>query len=424
MNVLLISANTETINMPTLPAGLGLVAAAAQNAGHRVLFLDLMAETDPESSLDAAITENRPDVIGISIRNVDDQASESPRFLLEPARSVVARCRALSNAPVILGGAGYSIFPESALDYLGADMGIQGEGEASFVTLLETLESNGNPSDVPGLYLRGKGCRTPRTFAPCLDDWPFPDPAIFNPSRFSDPSCYLPFQTRRGCPMTCSYCSTAQIEGTRIRMRGIDAVVAELRRYRENGIQRFFFVDNTFNLPADYARTLCEQIADSGLDISWRAIVYPGPTDPALVHAMARAGCTEVSLGFESGSPPILSAIGKRFTPEDVRRTSQILGDSGIFRMGFLLLGGPAETRDTVLESLHFADSLNLESMKLTSGIRIYPQTRLADIARTEGLIDPADDLLHPRFYIRPGMEEWLRKTVAEWCADRPSWRA
>jgi radical SAM superfamily enzyme YgiQ (UPF0313 family) len=207
-------------------------------------------------------------------------------------------------------------------------------------------------------------------------------------------------------------------------MRTIDAVVAELKRYRENGIQRFFFVDNTFNLPADYARKLCEGIADARIDISWRAIFYPGPTDPALVHAMARAGCTEVSLGFESGSTPILSALGKRFTAEDVRRTSQILGDSGIFRMGFLLLGGPDETRDTVLESLHFAESLNLEAMKLTSGIRIYPHTRLADMARAEGMIDPTDNLLHPRFYIRHGMEAWLRKTVAEWCADRPSWRA
>ena len=173
MNVLFISANTETINMPILPIGLGLVAAAAQKAGHQVRFLDLMLEDAPEAALSSAIAENRPEVIGISIRNVDNQVSTGSRFLLDAARSVVAQCKDLSHAPVILGGAGYSMFPESALEFLGADMGIQGEGEASFVTLLETLAANGDPSGVPGLYIRGKGCRTPRTFITHLDDLPF-----------------------------------------------------------------------------------------------------------------------------------------------------------------------------------------------------------------------------------------------------------
>lgn len=91
--------------------------------------------------------------------------------------------------------------------------------------------------------------------------------------------------------------------------------------------------------------------------------------------------------------------------------------------MGFLLLGGPDETRESVLESLRFVDSLKLEAVKLTVGIRVYPYTRLAEQARREGLVEGGDDLLQPRFYLRPGLEQWLRQTVAEWCADRPHWR-
>lgn len=139
---------------------------------------------------------------------------------------------------------------------------------------------------------------------------------------------------------------------------------------------------------------------------------------------MAQAGCTEVSLGFESGHPQVLNWIGKHFDPEDVRRTSQMLGDAGIRRMGFLLLGGPKETKETAMESLRFAESLNLEAMKVTVGIRIYPYTRLADEARADGMIGSADDLLRPRFYIRRGLERWLRETVDDWTANRPTWRA
>ncbi len=424
MNVLLISANTETINMPTLPMGLGLVAAATQRAGHQVRFLDLMTEAEPETALAEAIVSAAPEVIGISIRNVDDQVSAGPRFLLEKARSVVTSCKKHTSAPVVVGGAGYSMFPESALAFLGADIGIQGEGEGAFVDMLDRIRTGADIADVPGLYRRGQGCRTPRAYHLQLDDWPFPDPSIFNASRLENSSSYLPFQTRRGCPLHCSYCATAAIEGSRIRMRSVDSVITELIRWQAAGYRRIYFVDNTFNLPPGYAGDLCRGIASAGLDITWRAIFYPGRTEEALIKAMARAGCTEVSMGFESGNELVLAGMGKRFTAADVRTSARMLDNAGIARMGFLLLGGPDETWESVIESLNFIDSLGLEAVKLTVGIRIYPYTRLAEIAKYQGIVGADDDLLHPRFYIKPGLEDRLRETVALWTADRPSWSA
>ena len=181
-------------------------------------------------------------------------------------------------------------------------------------------------------------------------------------------------------------------------------------------------MDNTFNLPEHYAQALCEQITAAGLDIRWRAILYPGQVSEKLVRAMARSGCRDVALGFESGFQPILDALNKRFSLDDIRRASRLLADHGIARMGFLLLGGPGETRETVLQSLAFADSLNLEAVKLSVGLRIYPYTALARLAMQEGVIGPDDDLLQPRFYIARGLEPWLRETVRTWMADRPNW--
>jgi radical SAM superfamily enzyme YgiQ (UPF0313 family) len=423
MRTLLISANTETINMPTLPMGLGCVAAALEAAGHAVRFLDLMGVADWRPLLAAAVAEAAPEVIGISIRNIDDQSSSRPRFLLENARAVVADCRERTSVPVVLGGAGYSIFPESVLDYTGADMGIQGEGEAAFPALLARLEANRPLGDVPGLYRRGSGPQAPRTFIPALDAWPLPAPGRFHARVADDPACYVPIQTRRGCPLKCSYCSTPAIEGPRIRKRSPDMVVASLARWRAAGFRRVYFVDNVFNLPAGYALELCRRMAAARLDLSWRCILYPGRVGADLVQAMARAGCREAALGFESGSRPVLEAMHKRFRPEDVARTSGLLADNGIGRMGFLLLGGPGETRETVEESLAFADGLKLEAVKLTVGLRIYPGTALARHARREGVIAAHSDLLHPRFYIAHGLEDGLRETVRAWVAERPHWR-
>jgi hypothetical protein len=86
------------------------------------------------------------------------------------------------------------------------------------------------------------------------------------------------------------------------------------------------------------------------------------------------------------------------------------------------MFGAPGETRDTVLESLAFADALNLEAMKITTGIRIYPHTALAQTALQEGVISPQTNLLFPTFYLAPGLEPWLSATVDSWLQSRPHW--
>ena len=185
------------------------------------------------------------------------------------------------------------------------------------------------------------------------------------------------------------------------------------------GFSSFYFVDNTFNFPPNYTKELCASLAAANLDIRWRCILYPGFVDEEMVQLMAKAGCVEASLGFESGSPEILKNLNKKYTIEQVRITSNLLKKYGIKRMGFLLLGGPGETRETVQQSLAFADSLQLDMLKLTMGIRIYPGTALEKIARKEGIVAEGDDLLLPRFYLASGLEEWLAPTIRLWMADR-----
>jgi len=159
-----------------------------------------------------------------------------------------------------------------------------------------------------------------------------------------------------------------------------------------------------------------------GLDLTWRAIVYPGGVDEELSRAMARSGCTEVSVGIESGSARILESLGKDYRLDDVRSSMAHLAAQGIRRNGFLLFGGPGETRESVQESLDFADSLGLESVKATVGLRIYPQTPLARRALGEGVIAGGDVLFRPRFYCAGPPADWVRDAVAAHAAGRPEW--
>jgi len=422
MKVLLISANTSDINMPTLPLGLVSVATVTKAAGHEVEVLDLLASQEPLAQVQAAIEKIRPNVIGIAVRNIDDQSMENTRFLLQEVKDVIVACRSHSRAPVILGGAGYSIFPESVLSFLGADAGIQGEGEAAFPELLDKLQKGASLADIPGIYLPGRGLQGERLFTKNLDSIPFPDEHLWTLPPSAGGDILIPLQTRRGCALGCNYCSTATIEGTALRKRSVERVVEGLARHAALGFKRFYFTDNTFNMPPSYALELCQRIIERKLDITWVCILYPGNIEEELISTMAEAGCREVSLGFESGCEKILSIMNKKYTLSEVRRTSELLVKYKIKQMGFLLLGGPGETKGSVEESLMFADSLPLDAMKISIGIRIYPGTELAQTAVADGLIAPEDELLLPKFYMVPGLEAWLRETVAAWMKTRPRW--
>ena len=140
--------------MAVLPLGLACVAESVRQAGHDITVVDLMAEPDAERVLTSAIEVFQPDCIGVTVRNIDDQNMASPRFLLDETREAIGICRSRTNAPIVLGGAGYTLFARSALTYLGADMGIAGEGEAAFPELLSRMEQGSDISSIAGLVLR------------------------------------------------------------------------------------------------------------------------------------------------------------------------------------------------------------------------------------------------------------------------------
>jgi radical SAM superfamily enzyme YgiQ (UPF0313 family) len=420
MRVLLVSANTERTVIIPLPLGLAFVAAACRRAGHETALLDLMSERDAIPAIQTRIEEFRPGVIGISVRNIDDQNMARPKFLLPAVREIVAVCRRRCDAPIVLGGPGYSLFPESVLRFLQADMGIRGEGEKVFPALLERLESGSDPHGLPGVYLPGHP-PTGVIFSTSLADLPLPEPEIWLPTARQSRDFWVPVQGKRGCPMGCSFCATKLIEGTHIRRRSPESIAQWMEQVAACGFRNFCAVDNTFNIPPSDAKGLCREIIWRGLDVNLWCIVYPKWVDRELAELMAKAGCHEVSLGFESGSDCVLTRFHKKFRAEEVRTIAAIFRDAGIRRTGFLMLGGPGETRATVEEGLAFTDSLDLDALKITVGIRIYPETDLAATAIAEGVIAPDDDLLRPTFYMAAQLKDWLPARIADYRASR-SW--
>jgi len=156
-----------------------------------------------------------------------------------------------------------------------------------------------------------------------------PEPGLWIPDVRDRADFWVPVQSRRGCPMDCSFCSTSAIEGRPIRMRSPDTVANWLEQLVTAGFCNIHFVDSTFNFPLAYAKELCRRIIERGLGINVWCLVYPKWIDGELVRLMARIGCREIGLGFESRSSRMLGSLHKGFTAEEVRAVSKMFAEAG-----------------------------------------------------------------------------------------------
>jgi len=224
MRILFISPNRLRLVVPPLPLGLASVVAAVQDE-HEVRVLDFMFAADPLEQVRRAVAEFAPEIIALSVRNIDNQDSRNPESFIGEIKNLVNLLRKLSAAPIVVGGAGFSIMPRQFMEYLGADFGIAGEGEGAFREFLAALEGSRDWETVSGLVWRdGEDWRlNPVQRVADLKSLPPPALEYFTPDLYQEAvgSAKLPgmapVQTRRGCPMKCIYCTTPLLEGRLFR---------------------------------------------------------------------------------------------------------------------------------------------------------------------------------------------------------------
>ena len=413
-SVLLVSTNRERAPQPVVPNGIACVASALEAEGHSVSVADLCFARDPAAALRRAVRETRPDVIGVSVRNIDNSDRMALRHYTPEASGMLRVLRdAAPSATVVAGGAAFGVAPDALFDELGVDYAVAGDGERATVTLLAELAAGRTPGAIPGLVRRSDG-RT--TFTPPGDAADLDSLAPARMHRWLDLRAYerrgatVPIQTKRGCVYKCVYCTYRNVEGWGYRLRDPELVADEIAElHRDAGVTHFDFVDSTFNSPPRHALSVCEAIARRGLRLHLDTTNFtPAAAFPDLLAGMRAAGFRTLGITAESASDPVLARLEKGFDAAQVRAAAERVERAGIRTLWIFLVGGPDETPETLEETLAFA-AWRLgrgDAVYLTAGLRIYPGTSLQRIAIEEGVIPPDDPLLVPRFYFSP-MLDW-----------------
>jgi len=423
--------NTNESKPPIGPLALDYLAQALEEAGLRTRLLDLAWAESAEGAVAAALAGPEPLLVALTVRKSDDSYFATQGFFLPRIKQIVELCRRHTDAPLVVGGMGFSIDAAPALEYLGADYGIWGEGEAALAELARRLALGKAPDDIPGLLTAGNDgprCNPPR----CLDLYALDAQrrAWVDNARYFREGGQGGFETKRGCYGRCVYCADPVGKGRRVRLRDPRAVAGELAHLVEQGVTCFHTCDSEFNMPPEHARMVCRAIIARGLDrrLTWYAYCAPAPFPGDLAELMARAGCVGICFGVDHGEPAMLRRLGREHTPTDILHMARRCRENGIRSMTDLLLGAPGENEETLAAAIEIIKRAAPDVVGISLGVRVAPGTPLAgrlaaleaDPA-TRGHVHrprrvPVPPGLAPSYYldreIGGGVEEYVRSLI------------
>ncbi|MBW2149888.1 MAG: radical SAM protein [Deltaproteobacteria bacterium] len=418
MNVALV--NTNQIQPPIAPIGLDYVAEALNAAGHCVHVFDLCWEDERYSAITGFFDGTNFDLVGVTLRNTDDCVFTSRQSFLGELVDIVNTIRTHTDAMIVLGGVGFSAMPEQVLKLCKVDAGIWGDGEFTLVELANRIEGQRDWLDLQNLIRRHEGGwhRNPSSTQPLINLPPMSRSWIDNRRYFREGG-QAGIETKRGCPRHCIYCADPIAKGKNIRMRPPKAVVDELERLLDQGIDHIHTCDSEFNLPQRHALEVCKEIIrrDLGDKLRWYAYCTPVPFSGELAGLMRGAGCVGINFGVDSGDEGMLRHLKRDFAPDDILKITRLCKEAGIAVMLDLLSGAPGETKESITRTVELMKRAGPDRIGVAVGVRVYPGTELAHLIVQEelrkGLVG-GDDPGEPLFFIEPGVAPFAFELLDE----------
>lgn len=416
MNVLLVFPFSiiewnDTYEEPRIPLNITYLASAARNARYNVKLVDLRVEQQKHNFvvlnslecdnamfltriMEKEIIENNINIVGINCLYSG---------LFPVVLHLAKRIKLLNpSIKIVIGGIHPTIYAREILNHYKdvIDYVIIGEGEQSFVELLNCLNSNefSKLSSINGFgyFDNNQVSINPKSkYIEKLDELPFPAVDLLSISDyFIDTSGWyspkglpiktpVPLITSRSCPNICNFCSMHFINGKKIRYRSPENVVEEMKMYIEKyGLTYFNISDDNLTIDKKRVIKLMNLIVKERLNIQFSTEngVYIGTLDEEVLDAMSCAGLVRLHLAFETGSDYIRNqVIGKNLYNKKIDVLKDIIMKNKynhIYLYGYFVIGFPEETDETLNETYQLISSFPLDNYSLFYAIP-FPGTRL-----------------------------------------------
>lgn len=319
---------------------LGLASIAANLPGdHEVRIFDPNISEYPMQDTEKSIKELAPDIIGISIRNIDSPRHTDLYYYFPAIRNYLREVKkSAKSIPIVTGGSGFSLYPTEIMRKCPEiDFGFTGEAEKNFS---EFIEGGLNPGSTGGICFRDSGkivfsgkFPTPEIGTLNSPGWDYLSPSPY--IRYSDKSS-IGVEAKRGCAFNCAYCVYPVLNGNNIRMKPPVRVVDEIDYLQGKfSVERIFFTDSIFNFPLEHAMKICDEMIKRKLPVKWSAYHHFKFITRDYVQLAREAGCDEFYFSPDAATDKGLRTLGKGGTRAELKKSLEAVKADGLAKAGY-----------------------------------------------------------------------------------------
>jgi radical SAM superfamily enzyme YgiQ (UPF0313 family) len=389
---------------------LGVAYIASMLKGHEVTVFDANVTRDPLGVLSRRLRAEQPDVVGISLRNMESLSNTHFRKNLSFYSNFKSMLRLIRDAApscrIVVGGPGFSVFSKEIMsENREIDFGVVSDGETTFANLLRDVD---HPERVRNLLVQGEdGVAFTGIGEPVIFDLlPSPSRELFDLSEYKKVPYSLNIQSKRGCAFGCVYCTDPFLGNYVLQLRSASKVVDEVEELANNyGVGSFWFVDPIFNYPPKHSSEICAEIRKRKLDVQWTAYFREDFLNVRLMREAVDAGCTGFVFHSDGACDQVLAFLGKKIGIVDIERTIDMACQvEGAHVEYYFFCEVPRDNFKNMVALAKFTAKATFKCRGKLDGLgmsrtRIYPHTRLHEIAIREGKIGRDTNMLSPVFY-------------------------
>lgn len=393
--------------------GIGYMAAVLEQNNIDVDVLDASALELTYDEIGEEILKRNPDIVSISA------LTPTIGVALDSADKIK---QVKPDTIVVLGGYHPTFEYKSVLEEESVDVVVRGEGEYTLLELVRTIEDKGDLINVDGLAFHDESdgsliVTQDRPIIENLDELPFPAFHLFPMEKYrilNITTNVATIITTRGCPMQCSFCSSAALHGHKLRRRSVENVVDEIEmRLIEQNIDTIAFMDDTFTLNKRFVMEFCSEIKKRDLKFWWGCTSRVDTLDKDLLQTMKDAGCITIFIGVESADQQMLEKMNKNITVSKTENAFKLAREVGIRSIASCVIGMPEDTIKSMKQTIKFVKKLN-PNYALYSLATPYPGTRFYNETFKKNLINIKDwskyTLINPVLKTVDCSSEELRK--------------
>ena len=346
------------------PLGIAYMAGVLQENNIDVEILDASAEDMDFKDVEKELLKRKPDLVALTaLTPTIGRALETAQVVKET----------LPNSIVVMGGYHPTFNFIETLEDENVDIVIRGEGEYIMLNLVQALENQSSLHDVKGIVFEDKNSKeiVVNPEAPLiqdLDELPFPALNLLPMKKYRllDMDTHMTTMiTTRGCPMQCSFCSSAAMHGKKIRERSVENIVDEIEYLKTNyDIDTIAFMDDTFTLKKRKVMAICDEILKRNIEIMWGCTSRVDTLDEKLLKKMKEAGCITIFIGVESADQQQLDNMCKNTTIAKIENAFKIAHKLKIRTIASVALGMPGDTKEIMNKTIkcHFPQFQNIPS--------------------------------------------------------------